>query len=183
MDFYDVIKKRQSISKYKGEDVYKESIMKMIDSAMRAPSWKNKSSFKIIIVEDKKIKENIANSIINDDDKAKLAVLEAPIVVIICAEPYNGYNTDGKSFYLIDGAIAMEHFILAATAEGYGTMWIGSVNEEKIKETLKISDNIKIVGITPLGVPAEIKEHNPKKDIDKYVFLNEYDNPYTDKNK
>ncbi|MGL4569740.1 MAG: nitroreductase family protein [Clostridium sp.] len=181
MEFYDVIKKRQSISKYKGEEVCKGSIANMIDAAMRAPSWKNKSSFKIIIIDDQNIKDDVASSILNKDDKAKDAVKEAPLLAVVVAEPGKSGEVDGKEFYLVDGAIAMEHFILAATAEGYGTMWIAALQEDKVKQTLNIPKDIKIIGITPVGIPAEIKEHNAEKDIKDYVFINKYSNPYIEK--
>ncbi len=114
MEFFDVIKKRTSISKYKDSKISKESIDKMIEAAMRAPSWKNRSAFRVVIVDDKDKKDEIAESIRNKDDKACNAVKEAPIAMVIIAKPDDSGEVEGKDFYLVDGAIAMEHIILAA---------------------------------------------------------------------
>ncbi|MGL5867755.1 nitroreductase family protein [Clostridium chrysemydis] len=178
MEFFDVIKKRRSISKYKSDEVLKGSIDNMIQSAMRAPSWKNKTSFKIILVDDKNKKESLGDAILNKDDKAKTSVLEAPLVSVFISEPDLSGEVLEKEYYLVDCGIAMEHFVLAATAEGYGTMWIGALDEALVKKVLEIPEKYKVVAMTPVGIPAEEKEHNKEKDKKDYVFLNKFKNPY-----
>ncbi len=80
----------------------------------------------------------------------------------------------------MDSAIAMEHFVLSATNEGYGTCWIAAIDEDIIKKTLSIPQNYKVVAITPVGEIAESKEHNDKKDVKDFVFLNTWDNAYSE---
>lgn len=178
MNFYDVINNRKSVSKYKGDEICRGSLNNMIEAAMKSPTWKNRTSFKLILLEDKNIKDSMAEFILNSDNKAKEALKEAPMALVVIAEPEKSGEVDGKEFYIADGAIAMEHFILAATAECYGTMWIGALKEEKIKELLNIPDEFKIIGVTPIGVSAEVEPHNEKKDIKEYVFSNKFNNPY-----
>ncbi len=178
MNFYDVINNRKSVSKYKGDEICRGSLNNMIEAAMKSPTWKNRTSFKLILLEDKNIKDSMAEFILNSDNKAKEALKEAPMALVVIAEPEKSGEVDGKEFYIADGAIAMEHFILAATAEGYGTMWIGALKEEKIKALLNIPDEFKIIGVTPIGVSAEVEPHNEKKDIKEYVFSNKFNNPY-----
>ena len=178
MEFFDVIEKRTSINKYKDIKIPKESIEKMIEAAMRAPSWKNRSAFRIIVVDDVKKKEELSESIKNKDDKASNAIKEAPIAIIIVAKPEESGEVEGKDFYLVDGAIAMEHIILAATAEGYGTLWIGALDEDNVKEIFNIPNEYKVIGITPIGEIAEEKAHNKEKDKKDYAFKNEFNNPY-----
>ncbi|GAA0069145.1 nitroreductase family protein [Clostridium sardiniense] len=179
MEFFDVIKKRQSITKYKGDEICKGSLDNMINSAMRSPSWKNRTSFKIIIIDDSKIKEKISEYVLNKDNKAEEALIEAPMAVVVISQPEKSGEIEGKEFYIADGAIAMEHFILAATAEGYGTMWIGALEEDKVKSLLGIPNDYRIIGISPVGVAAEVKEHNVQKNIRDYVFKNKFNDPYT----
>ncbi|MBP1889706.1 nitroreductase [Clostridium moniliforme] len=178
MNFYDVINNRKSVSKYKGYEICRGSLNNMIEAAMKSPTWKNRTSFKLILLEDKNIKDIMAEFILNSDNKAEEALKEAPMALVVIAEPEKSGEVDGKEFYIADGAIAMEHFILAATAEGYGTMWIGALKEEKIKALLNIPDEFKIIGVTPIGVSAEVEPHNEKKDIKEYVFSNKFNNPY-----
>lgn len=178
MEFFETIKNRRSISKYKSDKVKEESLNKMIEAAMRAPSWKNKSAYKIIVVDDADKKNAIAEGILNMDDKAANAVKEAPVAIVVIAKPEESGKVEGKELYLADGAIAMEHIILAATAEGYGTLWIGALDEWKVKDVLSIPNDFKIIGITPVGIVAEEKEHHKEKDISEYVFRNQFNKSY-----
>lgn len=178
MDFFQTVSDRKSIFKYKSDEVKKESIKKMIEAAMRAPSWKNRSSFRIIVVEDKNIKDSLADTIMNKDDKAANAVKEAPMAIVVIGKPEESGEVEGKEFYLVDGAIAMEHIILGATAEGYGSLWIGAIDEEKAKDILKVSSEYKIIGITPVGLIEEENDHYPMKTIDDFVFINSFGDPY-----
>jgi len=73
--------------------------------------------------------------------------------------------------------------ILAAHEMDLGTCWIAAVNEEIIKNTLSIPQNYKVVAVTPIGEIAESKEHNDKKDVRDFVFLNTWDNSYTENTK
>ena len=119
MEFFDVIKKRTSISKYKDSKISKESIDKMIEAAMRAPSWKNRSAFRIIIVDDKDKKDEIAETIRNKDDKACNAVKEASIAMVIIAKPDDSGEVEGKDFYLVDGADCLRDWCHYRSGERY----------------------------------------------------------------
>jgi nitroreductase len=47
--------------------------------------------------------------------------------------------------------------VLAATAEGLGTCWIGAFDEQKAKAALSVPADVRVVAMTPLGYPAEQK--------------------------
>ncbi|GIM28710.1 nitroreductase [Clostridium polyendosporum] len=180
MDFYDVIYKRRSIYKYKGDKVNKESLDRMINAAMMSPSWKNRSSYKLILIDDNKLKDSISEEILNKDDKASKAIKDAPMVVVIVACPEKSGEVAGKEYYLVDAAIAMEHFILAATAESYSTCWIGAFDEDNIRSILNVPSDYRVVAMTPLGIGEDEKEYSEKKDIKEYVFTNQWQILYSD---
>lgn len=185
MEFYDVIKKRKSIKKFKKETIERDKLLKIIDMAMRAPSWKNMCPYKFIIVESENIKQDVANAIENKTSAAAESIINSPMTIVAVANPEESGEVSGKEIYLIDTAIAMEHLVLGATDEGYGTCWIAAFDEKKIKEVLKIPEHLKVVALTPLGVPEESAEeqpHNPKKDINDYLYLDKWDRSYMDSN-
>ncbi|SHH39402.1 nitroreductase family protein [Clostridium grantii] len=181
MDFYNVIDQRRSAKKFNSIKVDCNSLDRMIDAALMSPSWKNKSSYKMIIVEDNEKRNQISFAIENRTDEAANALREAPMVVVMVGEPSVSGNLDGKEMYLVDGAIAMEHFILAATEEGYGTCWVASFDEKKVKDILSIPEGFKIIGMTPLGKAAELKEHYEKKDRKEYVYYDKWDISHSNK--
>ena len=183
MEFYDVVKSRKSIKKFKNTPVNKEKLTKMIEAAMMSPSWKNNTSYKFILVDEKNKLEQISKSIMNKDDSAAQSILEAPMTAVIVADPDASGEVENREYYLVDSAIAMEHFILSATNEGYGTCWIAAIDEDIIKKALSIPQSYKVVAMTPIGEIAESKEHNNKKDAKDFVFLNTWDNAYAENTK
>lgn len=179
MDFYDVVKTRKSVKKFKDTPIDTNKLDRMINAAMMSPSWKNNNSYKFIIVQDKTKLEQISKSIMNKDNSASQSILEAPMTAIVVADPASSGEVENKEYYLVDSAIAMEHFILSATNEGYGTCWIAALDEDIIKNALSIPQNYKVVALTPIGEISECKEHNEKKDVRDFVFLNSWENAYS----
>ncbi|URZ16815.1 nitroreductase family protein [Clostridium felsineum] len=181
MDFYKVIKSRVSTKKFKNVPVATPKLDNMLNAAMMAPSWKNKTSYSLIVVDDESKKNAVANLIINSDEEAKNAVKDAPILAIIVGDPSESGHINGKEYYLVDSAIAMEHFVLAAANEGYGTCWIASFDEQKVKEELRIPEKYSIVAMTPVGEVEQSKAHYEAKDIENHIFRNYWSMPYSEK--
>lgn len=180
MQFYDVIESRKSIKKFRSTNISKDKIDRMITAAMMAPSWKNQTPYKIVLVEDKNKREELSNTVMNKTDEAAQSIREAPLTAVIVADPKHSGAVDEREYYLVDSAIAMEHFILAATAEGYGTCWVGALDEDKVRQVLNIPNNYRVVAMTPVGETEEDKEHYPKKDIKDYVFLDCWNKAYNE---
>lgn len=178
MEFYDVINTRKSIKSFKSEPIDVSKLDRIVHATMMSPSWKNKTSYKLIMVDDAQEKRNLAAAVKNDDNQASSAIEQAPVVAVMVGDPAVSGQMDNKDFYLVDSAIAMEHLVLAATAEGYGTCWIGSVDENKIKSVLSIPDNFRVVALTPIGVTSEKESHYPEKDKNDYIFHNRWESPY-----
>ena len=70
------------------------------------------------------------------------------------------------------GAIAMSFMMLAATAEGLGTCWIGGFTQEPLKEALGIPAEYDVVALTPLGYPAEEGRPRDRKPLEELVYKN-----------
>jgi nitroreductase len=73
-----------------------------------------------------------------------------------------------------DTMIALEHMVLAATALGYGTCWIGAFDEDAVKHLLKIPARMKVVALLPIGVPDEKPGPKPRKPPSELFFKEEW---------
>lgn len=178
MDFYEVINSRKSIKSFKADAIETKKIDKIIQATMMSPSWKNQTSYKVILVDNPSEKESLALAVENNDNNVTRAINEAPMVAVMVGNPALSGNVDEKNYYLVDSAIAMEHLVLAATAEGYGTCWVGSINEDRVREILSIPDQYRVVAMTPIGVIEEKTEHQPKKNPSDFIFHNRWQTPY-----
>ena len=75
---------------------------------------------------------------------------------------------------MADASIAFEHICLAAHALGLGTCWMGLFDEAEMKAKLKIPDNMRVVGITPLGYPDQEPKPRPRKELSEIAFFDEW---------
>jgi hypothetical protein len=70
----------------------------------------------------------------------------------------------GRDFYCLqDSALAAQNLALVAHANGLGTCWVGSFDEEKAREVLEIPDSLRPVAIVPCGYPANNEEPTPDR--------------------
>ncbi len=154
MDFFAVINQRYSCRSFLADEVEEEKILKALEASRLAPSWQNRQPWRFIIVRDKeKIKRIAAFRPLRLN--INIFLKEAPVIVLLCGNPKDSGTRAGLSYFLVDCAIAMEHFVLAATAQGLGTCWIGAFDEEYIKEILNIPKGVRVIALTPLGYPKE----------------------------
>jgi nitroreductase len=65
--------------------------------------------------------------------------------------------------------------ILQATAKGLGTCWIGTFDEVVAKRILGLPRDIRVVAMTPLGYPDEVKEKaTNRKDMHDILHTNKW---------
>ncbi|MBM1155044.1 nitroreductase family protein, partial [archaeon] len=77
-----------------------------------------------------------------------------------------------------DTAIAVEHIVLAAAAKGLGTCWIGSFNEQKVRELVGAPEHLQVVALLALGYPAEEPPPRPRKPLTEIAFIEKYGQPF-----
>jgi len=174
MDFYDVIKQRRSYRFYKTDSMpEKEKLDKILEAARLAPTWANMQGVEYIIVQDPDKVKAVWKGI---GQKPPEKFESAPMFIVgIIKESGSGVNTNGLKYFTVDFGICFEHIILAATAEGLGTCWIGHFNEEKIKEALEIPKRYRVVGLTPIGYPTKNKGVvHDRKPLEKIVHYNKF---------
>jgi nitroreductase len=73
---------------------------------------------------------------------------KAPVVIVGCANPQALLT--GK-WATVDTTIALQNMVLAAWNLGIGSCWIGAFNEQKVKNSLQIPEDWKVVALIALG--------------------------------
>jgi len=168
MDIYEAINKRYACRNYASKPIEKEKLERIIEAARLAPSAKNLQDWRFVIVTDEKLRKDVAVAC-NEQN----FIASAPAVIVGCSNSDYTLRCGLKSAS-IDVAIAMEHFALAATAEGLATCWIGSFFPEKIKALLNIPERVEIIEIMPIGYPADKETHRPRESVEKIVCYNKW---------
>jgi nitroreductase len=173
-DFFQVVGERRSIRKYKSDPVPAELLGQVLDAARLAPSWHNLQCWRFLVLSDAHKKEAMLSAF-PDDNPGKKSLRQAPMVIVVCADPQESGCEEGKDYYLADTAIAFEHLCLAAQAVGLGTCWIGWFREGELKKNLGIPDKYRVVGVTPLGYPDQAPNPRPRKSIEEIVFYDDWE--------
>jgi nitroreductase len=74
-----------------------------------------------------------------------------------------------------DLGIFFEHLVLAAADLGLGTCWMGQTRRDtEIRKLLKIPENLKVIALTPLGVPDETPSPKERKSLGEIVSWERY---------
>jgi len=164
MEFYEVINKRRSIRAYKKDPVEDSKLSRILNAARLAPTAANRQPYSLIVVKDEDTKIRLK------DAYSQEWFFTAPVIVCACALPDDAWKrNDGKGYVDVDVAIAMDHLILAASAEGLGTCWIAAFKPEVVREVLNIPDNMEPLVLTPLGYPETIPEPTFRKPLEEMV--------------
>ncbi len=162
MDFYEVLEKRSSVRKYTDQTISDKVLNKIGKAVQLAPSACNKQPWKFLIIFDQATKDKICKCY----SRGWLA--QSPAIVVALGNNEEAWKREGTTPITdIDVAIAMEHLVLAASAEGLGTCWICAYEKAELNKALEINQPWDVIAISPLGYPAEgAIKHIPKKNIE-----------------
>jgi nitroreductase len=144
MDVFEAIQKRKSNRNYETTKIPKETLEKLLEAARLSPSAKNIQPWHFIIVTDTEKRTVLSKGVF-----AKF-LNDAPVVIVLC-----GDQKASPDWYVVDVALAGENMVLAATAEGLGTCWVGSFDEKNVKTLLGVPDNLRVVALLAVGYSVE----------------------------
>lgn len=167
--FYELFKRRKSVREFDEREVENEKTERLLEILQRAQSAANRQPWHFIVSrgEDRKKFDNIFT---------KDGFKKAPLIITALAEPSTAWTrrADGVNYAWVDVAIAVTEMISAATAEGLGTCWIGSLDPGEVKRALRIPDHIEVVGIIALGYPLKelTVEEKPRKALEEIIHYN-----------
>jgi nitroreductase len=175
MDIYKIISTRRSIRKYKSALVEEEKLNRILEAARIAPSAGNRQPWHFIVIKDGEVKKQLKEAEVYLSPKERDWFYTAPVIICVCGESSKSWiRKDGKDYRDVDVAISFDHLILAATAEGLGSCWIGAFDPIAAKKVLGIPEGIEPVAFTPLGYPDEAPLAKERKSIDEIIRWNKW---------
>ncbi len=156
MELKEAVNKRFSIRKYQTKAVPVSLVREIIELAKLAPSAGNLQSYKVVIT------------------REKLTNIDAPLNLVICAEPEKSasrYGERGRNLYAIQDATIFASYIqLALVDAGLASCWVGAFREEKLRSLLKIPNNIKPIAIVCVGYAIGEKVGRKRRPFEKIVL-------------
>src|SRR5512143_239286 len=135
MDTFEAINERHSIRVYENKPIKSESLQRILEALNRAPSAGNLQAYEVYVVSD----DNCRRALVNASGEQEF-LAQAPVVLVFCANAARSklrYEERGISLYCIqDATIACTFAMLAATALGLSTVWVGAFNEDQVREII-----------------------------------------------
>jgi nitroreductase len=161
MDVFEAIRARKSIRKFRLKSIPDEKLEMILEAGRLAPSAGNRQPWRFVVVKDPERKRILAKAADN-----QMFIGDASVIIAALGDPQAS-----PRWFRQDIMIAVEHMVLAATALGYGTCWIGAFNEEEVKRLLRVPKELKVIALLPIGFPDETPAPRERKPLKEIVFL------------
>jgi len=168
LEVYEAIKTRKSTRAYDAKQIPNDVLLRVLEAGRVAPSANNSQPWHFIVVKNPEKREVLSKRMFTR------FLIESPVVLVGCGEKE-------KRLHMVDVSIAMTQMVLAATAEGLGTCWIGDFDEKIIRSLLKMPDKYNVVCLLTIGYPREkldlaskLMRTNNRKKMDNIVSLDEF---------
>lgn len=168
MDFFKVIERRQSVRGYSDLAVEPDKLQQILQAANRAPSAGNLQAYEIVVVRDADRKRALVSA-----SGDQWFVGHAPVVLVFCAHPARSapkYRERGERLYAVqDATIACTYAMLAATALGLGTVWVGAFAEPGVRTALNLAKDWLPIALLPVGYPSEPPRPSTRRSLKDLV--------------
>lgn len=153
MNKADLLFERHSVRRYMDEAVAPQDIKTILEAGMSAPSARNSQPWEFLVIQDRgRLAECAA---IRPYWKM---LEEAPLAILVMAD-LKDYSASSQEFFIQDCSAASENILLAATALGYGGVWLGihplAQPQERLRAIFGIPEEVIPVMLLPIGRPLE----------------------------
>ncbi|NLX19401.1 MAG: NAD(P)H nitroreductase [Desulfobulbus sp.] len=160
MKFSALIRSRQSVRAYAAHPMEPEKLDQLIEAVRLAPSASNSQPWKIVMVTDPALKDQVAHATYSTLVSFNRFVPQAPVLAVFVIERPKVITQIGavlkkRDFSLIDIGIAATHFCLQVTALGLSTCMLGWFDEKTVQKVLQIPRNKRIGLLISLGYASE----------------------------
>ncbi len=148
----DVMRKRRTIRHFTDEDISQKQVETLLEIAMCAPNRLDRRPWHFVVIRDKELQRQLADLL-----RVHPYLEAAPVVIAVCGLP------KVSPTWIMDVSAAIENMVLAATAVGLGTTWVGphatvlwARCEQMLHAALAIPrDDIRIPALVAVGHPAQ----------------------------
>jgi len=163
---YDTILSRRSIRRYKQKPIQFDILKRLVNAARLAPSGANLQPLEFIIIKDRKLCENIFETIgwagyIKPKWTPKPEERPTAYIAIIV-------NNTSNPWYQRDVGLASANIVLTAEEAGIGSCILCKINKVQIKKILKIPDGKEVDSVISLGYKDEESVVEDLKDSVEY---------------
>ena len=172
-DILEIITTRRNIKYFIPRFVSWDKISTIIDAGRHAPSCGNIQNWKFIVIFELDQKQQIAEMCYG-----QLEIAQAAVLIVVCAEPEKAeryYGLRGERLYTVQNcAAAIQNMLLEAHSLGLGGRWIGGFDEEAVKSSLGIPEEIRPQAIIAIGYARDTPQKPPKYPLETVIYFHRW---------
>ena len=164
-DLFRIFSTRRSTRRFDKTKIEEWKVDKILAAADTAPTAGNFQGFQVFYIKNKKIKEALVEAANNQP------YVNAPIVLVFCMDP-SRVKLDFPQeildkFSLQDATLAAGYSQLAASGLGLSSIWIGMIDEDKVKSIL--GTDLRPSSILCIGYPDKRKPPKSRRKLKELV--------------
>lgn len=163
-EFIDLIYRRRSIRKFTEKPVSKETLTELLKAGMAAPTAMNGQPWEFVVVTNPETLNKFRGALM-------FAKQNYTAVICVCGSKLVEKSKLGDRFWVQDCSAATENILLAATALGLGSVWIGVhpifTSVLQVRTILNLPEDVTPLNLIGLGYPAEEKDARTQYDEKK----------------
>lgn len=154
MEALEAILTRRSVRSFSSEPVSMDLARQVIQAGMYAPSASDEQPWYFLVLTERDVLAKIPAI-----HPYAEAAAQAPMSILLCGDPGSERQ---PGMWAQDCAAATENMLIAATALGLGSLWVGFYPREDrmqpLRRLLDLPNRIMPFALIPLGYPAQQPE-------------------------
>ncbi len=171
MDFNRLTDERRSMRAYKCGKINEEIIKELIETTLKAPSWKNSETGRYYVaITPEKVNEAREKGL--PEFNRKNTENCSAIIVATFVKNISGFKTEtepqnelGNEWGSYDLGIQTAYLILKAKDMGLDTLIMGIRDEKALREMFEIPENEEVVSVISLGYGNKEPKAPIRKDV------------------
>lgn len=121
MDTIQTIMNRVSTRQYSDKEISEQDLQTILETGMSGPSCVNARDWSFIVVRDSETLNKMADA----NGRPAEPLRSAKLGILICGDLERAFR-GAPDYWVVDGSIAAQNMILAASALGIGSVWLGT---------------------------------------------------------
>lgn len=172
MSIMQVIKARRSIRAFKDDEVPSCILSELIEAGVCAPSGSNIQPWRFIIVQDKRVLEQITAF-------SPGLLGNPPAIIVVCTDRQLAFEKGGElgrdELCLMDICLASQNIMLMATEKGLGTCPVRSFNKFAIAKILSLPSHVSPDLIISVGYPKGSVVAPERKAVSEVTYFDTWE--------
>jgi nitroreductase len=170
MDVWEAIKGRRSIRSFEDRPVEKDTLLKLVEAGVWAPTGGNLQTWRFVIVTSKEMMRKVkmvSPGLLGDP----------PAVIAICQdlqEAQRRASKIGAEIVTMDTAMCAQNIMLAAYELNLGTCPIASFHKKGVQQLLHLPEGIMPQLLVSVGYAKKFPQ-SPARKMEGIYFFEKYD--------